>query len=269
MTQQPVSAEGWDCHVHVFDAAAPAAPGHYQPGAALLPEIEALAGPHGVGHLVLVQPSVYGTDNSVLLRALEAGGRRHRGVAVLDEAVSEKEIDDLHERGVRGVRFNLVSPVGNAATALPRLAPLLAERGWHVQWYARTEQLQHIADLQARTGLPFVLDHLAGLTAGDQEDASLWASLQRLAGAGAWLKLSGWYRLRSTHPYLDLVPIIQRAHALFGDHLVWGSDWPHTSFDAGDRPAYEALLHPVTVALGEANAHRILRTNPRALYAEA
>jgi predicted TIM-barrel fold metal-dependent hydrolase len=269
MTPQPVSAEGWDCHVHVFDAAAPAMQGHYQPNDALLPEIEALAALHGVGHLVLVQPSVYGTDNAVLLRALQAGGDRHRGVAVLDEAVSEKEIDTLHESGVRGVRFNLVSPVGNAANALPRLATLLAERGWHVQWYARTEQIQHIADLQARTGLRFVLDHLGGLSAGEQQDASLWASLQGLAGAGAWMKLSGWYRLRSTHPYLDLVPIIQRAHALFGDRLVWGSDWPHTFFEAGDRPAYEALLHPVTVALGEANTRRILRTNPRALYAGA
>ena len=265
MTQQPAPAEGWDCHVHVFAAAAPAAAGHYQPSDALLPEIEALAARHGVGHLVLVQPSVYGTDNGVLLRALQAGGGRHRGVVVLDEAVSEQEIDTLHESGVRGVRFNLVSPVGNAATALPRLAPLLAERGWHVQWYAGGAQLQHIAELQARTGLRFVLDHLGGLGAQEQQDARLWSTMERLAAAGAWLKLSGWYRLRAAHPYLDLVPAIQRAHALFGDHLVWGSDWPHTSFARGDRPAYEAVLHPVTIALGEANTQRILRDNPRAL----
>jgi predicted TIM-barrel fold metal-dependent hydrolase len=267
MTQQPSPADGWDCHVHVFDAAAPAAAGHYQPGDALLPEIEALAARHGVGHLVLVQPSVYGTDNDVLLRALQAGAGRHRGVVVLDEAVSEQEIDTLHERGVRGVRFNLVSPVGNAAGALPRLAPLLAERGWHVQWYAGTGQLQHIAELQARTGLRFVLDHLGGLGAQDQQDASLWSTIARLAAAGAWLKLSGWYRLRATHPYLDLVPAIQRVHGLFGDHLVWGSDWPHTSFAQGDRPGYEALLHPVELALGQANTQRILRDNPRTLYA--
>jgi predicted TIM-barrel fold metal-dependent hydrolase len=268
MTQQPAPAEGWDCHVHVFEAAAPAAAGHYQPGDALLPEIEALAALHGVGHLVLVQPSVYGTDNDVLLRALDAGAGRHRGVVVLDEAVSEQEIDTLHARGVRGVRFNLVSPVGNAAGALPRLAPLLAERGWHVQWYAGTGQLQQIAELQARTGLRFVLDHLGGLTPADRRDESIWSSMQRLARAGAWMKLSGWYRLRSKRPYLDLAPVIQRVHGLFGNHLVWGSDWPHTSFEAGDRPAYDTVLHPVAVALGEANANRILRDNPRGLYSD-
>jgi predicted TIM-barrel fold metal-dependent hydrolase len=266
MTQQPAPADGWDCHVHVFDAAAPAAAGHYQPGDALLPEIEALAALHGVGHLVLVQPSVYGTDNTVLLRALDAGAGRHRGVVVLDDAVTEQEIDTLDARGVRGVRFNLVSPVGNAAGALPRLAPLLAERGWHVQWYAGSGQLQHIAELQERTGLRFVLDHLGGLTPADRRDESIWSWMRRLARAGAWMKLSGWYRLHSTRPYLDLAPVIQRVHGMFGDHLVWGSDWPHTSFGVGDRPAYDTVLHPVAVALGEANAHRILRDNPRGLY---
>ena len=63
-------ATGWDCHVHVFDAAAPVRPGHYRPDHHPLEEIEALALAHGIGHLVLVQPSVYGSDHAVLLRAL-------------------------------------------------------------------------------------------------------------------------------------------------------------------------------------------------------
>ena len=118
---EPV-VDGWDCHVHVFDASQPVRDGHYRPVDRPLAQIEALALAHGVGHLVLVQPSVYGTDNSLLLRSLAVEPGRHRGVAVVDEDVSDAELDAMHAHGVRGVRFNLVSPVGESATRVARCA---------------------------------------------------------------------------------------------------------------------------------------------------
>ena len=63
------AAPGWDCHVRVFDEAAPV----------------------GVGHLVLVQPSVYGADNRVRMQALSVEPGRHRGVAVLADDTSDGE----------------------------------------------------------------------------------------------------------------------------------------------------------------------------------
>ena len=135
---------GWDAHVHVFDAAAPARAGHYTPGTRSLADIEAIAAQHGIGHLVLVQPSAYGTDNSVMLRALLQQPGRHRGIAVVDADIRDAQLDAMHAAGVRGVRFNLVSPVGNDAADLMALAPRLAERGWHAQWYARTHQLPQL-----------------------------------------------------------------------------------------------------------------------------
>jgi predicted TIM-barrel fold metal-dependent hydrolase len=153
---------GWDAHVHVFDAAAPVRTGHYRPETRTLAEAEAIGALHGIGHLVLVQPSVYGADNGVLLRALREHPGRHRGVAVVDESVADADLDALHDAGVRGVRFNMVSPVGNGDGALQALAPRLRERGWHVQWYVRPGQLPHLVELQRRSGLSFVLDHLPG-----------------------------------------------------------------------------------------------------------
>jgi len=134
--REPAPA-GWDCHVHVFDPVAPRLAGHYAPAPAPIEDIERIAAEHGVGHLVLVQPSVYGTDNSVLERTLLRSGGRHRGVVVLGRDTTEAQIDLLHDAGVRGVRFNLVSPVGNGDDALEVLAPGLQRRGWHVQWYAQ------------------------------------------------------------------------------------------------------------------------------------
>ena len=60
-------APGWDCHVHVFDAHTPVRAGHYVPREQPLPAIEAVAATHGIGHVVIVQPSVYGSDHRALL----------------------------------------------------------------------------------------------------------------------------------------------------------------------------------------------------------
>jgi predicted TIM-barrel fold metal-dependent hydrolase len=265
-----VPATGWDCHVHVFDASAPAPGAHYRPVARPLADIEALAHQNGCGHLVLVQPSVYGTDNTLLLEALHASGGRHRGVMVLDGHESSEQFEAMHAAGVRGVRFNLVSPVGNAAdeaaALLARLTPLLRNLGWHVQWYAQPVHLPLLVALQAQCGLRFVLDHLAGMTPAQAQDDRAWAALRGLADAGAWIKLSGWYRLQAQAPYEALQPLVQRAAQLFGERMVWGSDWPHTFFEAQEMPGYDSVWWPVVRALGDEVAQRV-RVAGAELYA--
>lgn len=248
-------APGWDCHVHLFDGSAPAAAAHYQPVPRSLADIEALAESHGCGHLVLVQPSVYGADNRLLLECLAAAEGRHRGVVVLAGNESSTLLDAMHTAGVRGVRFNLVSPVGSARddaiATLRQLVPALRARGWHVQWYVAASELPLLARWQRETRLPFVLDHLAGLTPVSLGDTAAWEALGQLAGASAWIKLSGWYRLHATAPYAGMDPLIRRVAALFGDHVAWGSDWPHTSFAPDALPLYDSLWQPVVRALGE------------------
>lgn len=247
----------WDTHVHVFDAAAPAQSGHYQPAHHPLEHIEAQAAGLGVRHLVLVQPSVYGTDNQLMLRALSRDPGRHRGVVVVDKDVTDSTLQTMHALGVRGVRFNLVSPVGNGAQAMQALAPRLKALGWHVQWYAAPAQLAAIADLHAATGVPCVLDHLAGLHAAVPPGDAAWQALARLADQGAWVKLSGWYRLQAAVPYDTLYGTTRRVAELLGDRLVWGSDWPHTAFSREAMPAYESVWAPVVQALGPARAERV------------
>jgi predicted TIM-barrel fold metal-dependent hydrolase len=120
---------------------------------------------------------------------------------------------------------------------------------------------------QSQSGLLFVLDHLAGLEATIAETHPAWAAAQALADGGAWIKLSGWYRLGSTAPYAALWPNIRRAAALFGPHMVWGSDWPHTSFDADRLPAYESTLAPVRASLDAAQLNALLHEHAGSLYA--
>lgn len=253
---------GWDAHVHIFDAAQPVRAGHYVPGTRMLAEVEAIGAPHGIGRFVLVQPSVYGTDNALLLRALQNAPGRHRGVVVLDAGIGDRELDAMHALGVRGARFNLVSPVGNGAQAVEALAPRLAARGWHAQWYAPSHRLGELVRLQRATGLTFVLDHFAGLT--PRSTRAEWDAAAQLARAGAWIKLSGWYRLDAREPYDQLVPLLRRAGESFGDRMVWGSDWPHTSLR--EAPPYASLLQPVRAAFGDAFTDAVLREHPARLY---
>jgi predicted TIM-barrel fold metal-dependent hydrolase len=258
-------ARGWDCHVHVFDAAAPVREGHYRPVHRPLARIEAEAATLGIGHLVLVQPSVYGTDNRLLLAALAVDPGRHRGVVVLDDSVDEAALDAMQRAGVRGARLNLQSPVGEDAppgARFERLAPRLRARGWHLQWYATHGQLSQIASWHAGSGVACVLDHLGGMTATLPDDDPAWEALARLADLGACIKLSGWYRLQSCAPYGDLTPTIRRVAALFGDRMVWGSDWPHTAFAPDAMPAYATLWAPVVDALGDAAAEALRNRRP-------
>lgn len=261
--------ERWDSHVHLFDAQAAAVSGHYQPVDRTLQSIEAVAICENVSRLVLVQPSVYGADNSVLLEGLSAGHRLHRGVVVLDDTVDEQAMQAMHELGVRGVRFNLVSPVGNGPGALltfKKLAPRLQLFGWHVQWYAEAADLHTIASLHEGSGVPAVLDHLAGMGAHIDEKHPAWMTLEKLAQMGSWVKLSGWYRLHADFPYRSLDAAVERIARLFPGRMVWGSDWPHTLFKPEVAPTYGAMLEPMSRVLSPAEKEDALTVAPARLY---
>jgi predicted TIM-barrel fold metal-dependent hydrolase len=79
--------------------------------------------------------------------------------------------------------------------------------------------------------------------------------------------LSGWYRLGSAAPNAALWPNIRRAAALFGPHMVWGSDWPHTSFEVDCMPAYESTQAPARASLDAAGWRALLHEQACALYA--
>ena len=203
-----------DCHVHVFGPAAryPLAPDRaYTPPEASVESLVNLQDELGFERVVLVQPSVYGTDNSCTLDALKALGSRARAVAVVDEFSA---FADLHAAGVRGVRVNLQT--GNlrdpmlVAHAAARVAPL----GWHVETFARIATLNELKPLPTT----LVIDHF-GLPR-DQSDCDYLVRLIR--SQDVYVKLSGIQRLP-----MDPGPLVQALVAAAPERCVWGSDWPH------------------------------------------
>src|SRR5580658_2150076 len=101
-----------DCHTHIIGDPQrfPFTPERvYTPETALPDEMAALHRALGVRRVVIVTPSVYGTDNSATLYGMKARGSNARGIAVIDEKTPAAELDRLTKAGVRGMRLNLAT----------------------------------------------------------------------------------------------------------------------------------------------------------------
>ncbi|MEH3087943.1 MAG: amidohydrolase family protein [Xylophilus ampelinus] len=267
-----------DCHVHVVgprDRHPMAADRRYTPGPA---PVEALRG-HlarlGLGRAVVVQPSVYGTDNACALDALDRLDGAGRGVAVPPDDAGDAELRAMHARGVRGVRVNLESAGGRdleaARAALARWSARVADLGWHLQLYAAPAVVAGLTDRLDRLPAPVVLDHFAMAAGAPGPDPDAVCGLLRTGRV--FVKLSAPYRLGDPG---SAAAWAARFLAAAPSAVLWGSDWPHTARDPGrgrlEVSAYravpaEALARDLrawlpTPALRQA----VLVDNPAALY---
>ena len=273
-----------DTHVHVFEPTQflYAAKRAYTPGRASVAKLLAMHQSLGVGRVVLVQPSVYDTDNACLLDAIaRIGPSRARGVAVVDlNTVSDDTLASLHAGGVRGIRLNLhvsgevgLAHVQQQVLAAKRLAQL---PGWHLQVHASMAVQVALLDTYARLDLPVVLDHFAGGAPDNSEGhALLQPLLHAMRTQPLYVKLSAAYRMAAGCNTRALTSVYYQAAPT---QVLWGSDWPHTGGAGGqgrnpeavepfrDIDNQDALTH-ITQALGsDAAVHQVLVSNPAHLY---
>ena len=264
LTRQParLPAGTIDTHFHVFKPGAPLnTPRSYTPQILTLTDWRRL----GISRGVLVQPSVYGFDNSVLLEALAADPANLRGIVVLPQETTRDELRRLDRLGVRGVRINTRNKGGLPFEAVTDFAAPLADLGWTLQFQVRAEQLPAIAELAPTLGAPVVIDHLGFIPMGTAETDIHVANLQRLLDTGGgWVKLSAPYRLGK-----DPVAFAQIAARLVQSHpqrLLWGTDWPHTELWA-DMPDDADLIEEALGWLAtDAVRQAVLVDNPQSLF---
>ncbi|GAB7531448.1 amidohydrolase [Pseudomonas sp. 3A(2025)] len=221
----------------------------------------------GMQRGVLVQPSVYGTDNRYMLEVLGRHRDRLRGVAVVDDQVSDEALEAMHACGVRGVRINVLFRGGVNLELMERLASRIAGLGWHMQFLI---DVRDLAELQSRmVGLPcpVVIDHLGHFPAHLGVQAPGFALLLRnVAEHGWWVKLSGIYRLSDSAPdYADTDALARALIQAAPQRMVWGSDWPHVAL--ARTPETGSLLDRLPVWVPEARERQqILVDNPATLY---
>lgn len=231
--------KGCDTHVHVIGPRDkfPMVQGrHYTPGPASVQELKAHLTTQGLDRAVIVQPSVYGTDNRCLLSAISDMGRQARGIAVLDAQISASELQELDAQGIRGIRLNFESSgnqsVDQLKQALADWAPRLEALGWHIQVYAPFSVTSACAPFIQSLPVPVVLDHFGLWPANQTDTEETKAILELLATGKIYIKISASYRL----PNFETDKLKQLAHHLLHirpDRLLWASDWPHTNREPG------------------------------------
>ena len=186
-----------------------------------------------IERVVIVTPSVYGTDNAATLAGMKARGAEARGVAVIDDKTPESELDTMHGAGVRGIRINLatggVSDLALARSRLEAAIDRVKGRNWHVQIYADLKVIAALKEQFAASPVPLVFDHFAGAQAALGLGQPGFADVLDLVRSGrAYVKISGAYRASKAAPdYSDVVPLAKALIAANPDRIVWGTDWPH------------------------------------------
>lgn len=261
-----------DCHAHVFgpqDRFPYLEHAGYIPPDAVTADYVGMLKNNGCDRGVLVQPSVYGTDNRCMVDALRSGLHDLRGIAVVGADVSDRELEDLHAAGVRGVRINLASETEGLTLADgERLAPRLKELGWHLQFYLDLKKMPEAEAKLAKLPITIVIDHFARCPAADGTDAPAFRALLRLVSRdNCWAKIMGPYFISTNAPlYPEVTPLARALVATAPERIVWGTDWPH--------PGARALMpedHVLADLLAEwvpdeAQRRKVLVDNPARLY---
>lgn len=273
-----------DCHTHVFGD-----PGHFPfdpdrvftPGEAPVSALRQRMRALGTERAVIVQPSVYGTDNRCTEDAVRQLGGVARGICVIDAYnITDEELRRLDAAGFRGVRVNLRTAGENDPAILEKqvvnLARRIADLGWHVQIYADRTMLRPLGQILRAIPTPLVLDHFAGITAPDSDDMGQLSSL--LETGRAYVKLSAPHRVAEGENYDAVGAIVRRLVQLFPDQLLWGSDWPHPGAVPGRKRVRDviepfraeddgaALFRFSQWAEDDHALRKILVTNPQTLY---
>jgi predicted TIM-barrel fold metal-dependent hydrolase len=231
-----VPAHACDCHTHVFGDAKqfPLWSGRtYTPEVAGPAEMAAVHRNLHIERVVIVTPSIYGTDNSATLMGLRARGGSGRGIAVIDAKTTDAELDTMHRAGVRGIRLNLStgghSDLGYARRAFADAVDRVTKRKWHLQIYAELAIIAGIRDLVLVSPTPVVFDHFGHIDATQGVQQPGFSELLSMVNSGkAWVKISGAYRASKKGPdYPDVAPFAQALIQANAKRIVWGTDWPH------------------------------------------
>jgi predicted TIM-barrel fold metal-dependent hydrolase len=267
-----------DAHCHIFGPATkfPYAPERrYTPPDSPREKLRALHEHLGFGRAVLVQASCHGADNRAMLDAIAWSGKLEpggawRGVAMVGESATERELEALRAGGVRGVRFNFVRHLGGApdSRALERTLAMIEPLGWHVVLHLDAEDIESHAELFHRIRGPFVIDLMGRIQAAHGLDQRPFRMLLDLMMKNelAWVKVSGPERVSAVgRPFHDAMPFAAALVESAPERVLWGTDFPHpnvkTMPNDGELVDFFAKVVP-----DEKLRKRILVDNPARLY---
>lgn len=278
-----VPPRSWDSHMHVVEPQYPlVANAAYKPMPHTIRDAIAFESSLGIENVVLVQPSIYGSDNSCLLDALRRiGPSRGRGIVVIDPANTEPAtLRVWHTLGVRGVRMNFKSSGEEEPTreelrrTLFEQAELIRPLGWMIQVHTAMSMIPLLEEIIPQLGVKVCIDHFGGpdlpqvdWDKGESFDPYClpgFQSLIALLKAGrTYVKISAPYRLSKDEGFRDLEIIIREFLREAPNQILYATDWPHTRFSSINvEPFTEQCLR---ICGSQSSAERVFRLNAEEL----
>jgi predicted TIM-barrel fold metal-dependent hydrolase len=271
-----------DCHTHIHGDPKefPWFAGRvYTPEMAVPGEMAAIHKALGVQRVVIVTPSVYGTDNSASLWGMQARGKTARGVAVIDSKTTESELDTMGQLGMRGIRLNLATGgTSDPSVGRQRLQAALERmkrRNWHVQLNTSLAMISAMKDLIAASPVPVVFDHFGGARPELGVQQPGFGDMVDLVRSGkAYVKIS--VSAGPRPDYSGFMPLAKALIAANVDRILWGTNWPHPNSAGGSTtrvsPLFQVdnglVLNQLPLwAPDVAIRKKILADNPAKLYA--
>nr|WP_319556591.1 amidohydrolase family protein [uncultured Vibrio sp.] len=263
-----------DSHCHVFGPASkfPYSPKRkYTPCDASKEQLFALRDYLGFSRNVIVQASCHGTDNAALVDALNTAGDLARGIAFVDETVTDEELQLMDKAGVRGVRFNFVKRLVDTSPkeTLKQIADKIRPLGWHVVVYFEAQDIDEVAPFLNELDMTVVIDHMGRPDVSKgvySEEFEKFINMME-SNPNIWTKVSCPERLTLTPPdYSDVVPFARELVERFPERVLWGTDWPHPNMKS-HTPDDGHLVDVIPkIAPSEELQQALLVTNPMKLY---
>jgi 2-pyrone-4,6-dicarboxylate lactonase len=263
-----------DAHCHVFGPSPefPFAPERkYTPCNAGKEDLFALRDHLGFSRNVIVQATCHGKDNSAMIDACRAGGDLARGIASVGADITPEELAEMHDAGVRGVRFNFVKRLVDATPkeVFIAIAEKIQEFGWSIVVYFEAADLEELAPFLKQLPGIVVVDHMGrpDVTKGvDHPDFARFINLMD-ENENIWAKVTCPERLTATGaPYDDVIPYYQAIVNRFEDRVLWGTDWPHPNMKS-HMPDDGALVDYIPrIARNSEQQYKLLVANPMQLY---
>jgi predicted TIM-barrel fold metal-dependent hydrolase len=225
-----------DCHTHIFGDPKrfPMWEGRaYTPEPASLAELRAMHKAVHIERTVCVHGLPYGPDLSITLDELPQLGKQARAIGVIEDSISDAQLDKLHSLGFRGIRHNILNggqpDPAYARKRLQFMGKKLEGRGWCLEVSSRLSMTDALFDDYMAVPMPIVFSHFAGAqAAAGLEQPGLQSVLKLLKAGKAYVKLSAVYRAGKQVPdYADAGPLAQALVAANPDRALYGSDWPH------------------------------------------
>lgn len=262
-----------DAHCHVFG---PMAQFPFSPKAKYLPQdagpdmLFALRKHLGLSRNVIVQASCHGTDNAATLHAIAVSEGTCRGVAVVDPAIDDAELERLHAGGIRGVRFNFLKRLVDDAPKdkFLEVARRIQHLGWHVVVYFEADILEELRPFLDALPTPVVVDHMArpDVTQGPAGPDML--AFRRLLDSrpDIWTKVTCPDRLSAAPGWDDFAAAVAPLVVDYPDRVLWGTDWPHPNMEKNIPDDGLVVDMIPRIAPTATLQHKLLVANPMILY---